>query len=221
MLRAMRWTTRPQPLLAAALSALVSTALGCSGCGDGAAPEPRTPGQGRAGAAAPVLHERAGGVAAPGDTHPHAPPSPRLAASPRVDLAANRARWHLYDGGLVIPVAAEGLRKYDVEYRSAWGDVRDADGARGRALRGKRAALTIPWEPGDGDGAATVTVRARGKGKLSVAGGKRRAAPQLLDGTWQTLTFELPAGALAEHEATLAVEAGRGVCMTRSTTEPN
>ncbi len=211
------WTMRTQLLSVATLAAAAH------GCGDGAAPDPRVPGQAREEAigAAPGA-DGDGTPAAPGDTHPHAPPPPRLAASPRVDLAANRARWHLYDGGLVIPVAAEGLRKYDVEYRSAWGDVRDADGVRGRALRGKRAALTIPWDPGDdgGDGAATVTVRARGKGKLSVAGGKRRAAAQALDGTWQTLTFELPAGALAEHEATLAIEAGKGTLVHSVTVAP-
>ncbi|MBZ0234155.1 MAG: hypothetical protein K8M05_17625, partial [Deltaproteobacteria bacterium] len=49
-----------------------------------------------------------------------AAPSVKLAASPRIDLDANRARWHVYDRGLVVPVDGEGLRKYDLAYRSPW-----------------------------------------------------------------------------------------------------
>src|SRR4051794_15498079 len=70
---------------------------------------------------------------------PVAPPAPpSLLASPRIDLRANLVRWHLYDRGLVIPVATESLRKYDLEYRSAWGALRDTDGHAGRALKGRK-----------------------------------------------------------------------------------
>jgi len=176
--------------------ALVLLAAACGG--DNAAPEPRLPGD--VGPRAPGEPPEPGDPAAP-----EPPPKPALAAAPRIDLLANRARWHLHDRGLVIPVASEGLRKYALEYKSPWGDVREADGQRGRAMKAGKATLTFP---SDADGAAQVIVRVRGSGKLTVNAGKKKLGAQALDGTWQELAFD--AEALARGETAVTIAAGKG-----------
>src|SRR5262249_14990783 len=94
-----------------------------------------------------------------------APPPPvALAAAPRIDLDANGPRWHLTDRGLVLPLAGEGLRKYDLAYRSPWGAATTVDGRPARSAGGK-AALAFPWL--DGDGAAELVLRGHGPGKVS------------------------------------------------------
>jgi arylsulfatase A-like enzyme len=123
-----------------------------------------------------------------------------LSDSPSIDLAANAVRWHLRDAGLVIPVATEGLRKYALEYRSPWGDVRTIDGQPGRALAGKKATLTIPWEAA---GPVRVAVVARGTGTLAVAGFGKAT----LDGTWQHIALD---GTLAAGEVSLTLSAPKG-----------
>src|SRR5687768_10699923 len=60
-----------------------------------------------------------------------APAGVTLAASPRIDLDANRPRWHVWDRGLVLEVAGEGLRKYDLAYRSPWRDPVTVERRRG------------------------------------------------------------------------------------------
>jgi arylsulfatase A-like enzyme len=80
----------------------------------------------------------------------------RLAAAPRIDLDANRARWHVWNRGLMIDVGGKGFAKYDLAYRSVW---------RAGRMKGK-AQVTFPWI--DGEGAADVIVRARGGGKLAL-----------------------------------------------------
>ena len=162
-------------------------------CADGQGPAPTSaPEPAPAAAPAPAAEPAPAAAAEPA-------PVP-LADSPTIDLAANAIRWHLHDAGLLVPVATEGLRKYALDYRSPWGDVRAVDGEPGRALTASKATLTIPW---DADGPARVVVRARGKGTLSVGKlGKRK-----LDGTWQDLAFE---GTLAAGEVVLALAAPRG-----------
>jgi hypothetical protein len=130
-------------------------------------------------------------------------PTPSLLPTPRIDLSSDLSRFHVHDRGLLVPIATESLRKYDLEYRSAWGAVRDTDGHHGRALRAARATLTIL-----SDGPAQILVRARGKGSLSLSAGRTKLGRAKLDGTWQELTFDapaLPAGNLA-----LTLEAPKG-----------
>ncbi len=145
------------------------------------------------------------GTAAP--AAPVAPPV-SLAASPRIDLDANRARWHVYDRGLVLPVAGEGLRKYDLAYRSPWREPMTVDGRRGRPAKGK-AALAFPWI--DGDGAATIVVHATGGGKVSVAlDGKKLGGGELSRG-WGEVRVDVAPGLLTGGEHVLTVEGSRAV----------
>jgi choline-sulfatase len=176
---------------------LAGAVLAAAACGDGETPRVARP------APPPALAPPPSDAPPPGEV----PPPPRLAATPRIDLAANAVRWHVYDAGLVVPVASEGLRKYDLEYRSPWGAVREVDGERGRVLGGRRATLTLPW---DGGGAAIVEVRARGRGRLALAAGRRALGRHALDGSWQVLRFAVPAGALPAGEAALTLEAPAG-----------
>jgi hypothetical protein len=132
------------------------------GCGSHTSPGPR---QDRVAPAGAVKPATPGAAPAP-PAAPPAPPPVALAASPRIDLDANRARWHIADRGLVLHLAGEGLRKYDLAYRSPWRATATVDGRRARVAAGK-ATLTFPWL--DDDGAAELVLRARGPGKGDIS----------------------------------------------------
>ncbi len=132
--------------------------------------------------------------------------APVLAAEPRLDLDANRARWHVHDRGLVIPIASEGLRKYDLAYKSPWGPVEVVGGAPGRRLKGK-ATLDLPWI--DGAGAAHLRVRARGPGKLSATLDRTRLGSATLPAGWSEVTVAVPAGVLTAGEHRLVLDGAR------------
>jgi arylsulfatase A-like enzyme len=143
-----------------------------------------------------------------------APVAPRvtLAASPRIDLDANRPRWHVWNRGLVLEVASEGLRKYDLAYRTSWRDRATAAGRTGRVLRGK-SALAFPWI--DGDGAATVIVHATGGGTLTVSlDGKKLGTAALSSGTWGPYVVNVAPGALGDGEHVLTVDGKRAIVAT-------
>ncbi len=142
-------------------------------------------------------------VATPGE---RASAGPVLAAAPRIDLDANQPRWHVVDRGLVIGVAGEGLRKYDLAYRSSWRDAVTVEGRPGRVSRGK-AVLTFPWI--DGDGAAIVSVRARGPGKVALALDGKRLGDAVLGAGWGEAQVDVPAGVLIAGEHTLTVDGKR------------
>ena len=144
-------------------------------------------------------------TAAPAPAAPAGPP-PTLAATPRLDLAANRARWHVYDRGLVLTVADEGLRKYDQSYRSPWSAVRGDGAGAYRTARGP-ATLTFPWTAGDGAGPVTAIVRGDNLARARLRLDGRPLPAPVVDGDRATVT--VPTG-LAPGEHTLTVE-GRDV----------
>jgi arylsulfatase A-like enzyme len=160
-------------------------------------------------AAAASLSKSLAGVA-PAVLAPLAPTPlrPALAASPRIDLDANRARWHVSDRGLVLPLAGEDLRKYDLDYRSVWRDPATVDGRRARVARGK-ATLTFPWHDADGGGAAELLLRARGPGKVTVALDGKKLGAADLDAGWGEARLAVPAGALTAGEHTLTLDGKR------------
>ncbi len=131
-----------------------------------------------------------------------------LADAPRFDLDANRARWHVYDRGLVIPIASAGLAPYDLAYRSPWGPIAVVDGEPGRTLKGK-ATLDLPWI--DGDGAAHLRLRARGPGKISAAIDRTRLGSATLPAGWADVELTVPAGVLTAGEHRLVVDGAKGV----------
>jgi arylsulfatase A-like enzyme len=188
---------RPRIALAIALVPLA--------CGDGAPPKaehpkPTTPGQPATRPPTPTSPD-------PGPVRP-APPA--LLAAPRLDLTANHVRFHLYDRGLVIPVAGEGMHLYDLDYKRPWGEVAEKGGEAGRGLRGKAASLTVPWV----GGAGTISVRARGTAsiKLSIDGKAAGSLAFAGDG-WSTATLDLPAALAAADHKLVFTPAGKGAAI--------
>jgi arylsulfatase A-like enzyme len=187
-------------------SAVTSTLTALTvACGShGGTPPPTGTADPRA-AAAPTPGATPPGTTVAAPDAPAAPPAVALVAAPRLDLDANRPRWHVYDRGLVLPIATEGLRKYDLAYRSPWSAVRGAGADAYRTLRGT-ATLTFPWTAPDGDAAAEVIVRGRGLGKLRITlDGRRLDAPVVADGEARVA---IPGGALTAGEHALTVAAG-------------
>ena len=95
----------------AVTSTLTALTVACGSHGGTPPPtgtaDPRT-------AAAPTPGANPPGTIVAAPDAPAAPPAVALVAAPRLDLDANRPRWHVYDRGLVLPIATEGLRKYDL-----------------------------------------------------------------------------------------------------------
>jgi arylsulfatase A-like enzyme len=131
-------------------------------------------------------------------------------AGPKMDLVASRALWHVYQQGLVIPLAGEGFRKYSQEYSTPWkGTVRAAE-KTGRVLGATAATLTFPWTAATDD--ATVFVRVHGEScgkKLSLRLNGKVLKNTTLESGWQQATASVPAKALVSGENTLAIATGK------------
>ncbi|HVK72860.1 MAG TPA: sulfatase [Kofleriaceae bacterium] len=182
-------------------------ALAAAGCGGQAPPHDTdtTPPVKTDGVLAP-----GGAPAAPAATGASAPAPPpiALAATPRIDLTANRPRWHVYDGGLVIPIAGAGLAKYELALKTAWTAPATIDGRAARTLRGP-ATLAFPWLALDGDGAAEIVVTARGPAKLTVALDGKKLGVATVAAGWGEARVAVPAGALTAGEHALTVDGKR------------
>jgi arylsulfatase A-like enzyme len=138
------------------------------------------------------------------------PAAPRLDESgPRVDLLANRAMWHLFQRGLVIPLGSEGFRKYTQEYTSPWRGVSKLQDRAGRVLGSTTSSLRFPW---DGEiGAATIVVRMSGDAgqRLSLRLNGRPLKPAALTSGWQAVAVNVPAGVLRVGENDLIIAVAR------------
>jgi hypothetical protein len=148
-------------------------------------------------------------AAAPSSSSPAKVPqstAPQLDESgPRVDLLANRALWHIYQRGLVIPFASEGFRKYSQEYTSPWRGVTKLQDRSGRVLGATTSTLRFPW---DGEtGTATIVVRTSGDGgqRLSLRLNGKPLKTVGLAGGWQAVAINVPAGVLRSGENDLAI----------------
>ena len=138
------------------------------------------------------------------------PAAPRLDESgPRVDLLANRALWHIFQRGLVIPFAGEGFRKYTQEYNSPWRGVSKLQDRAGRLLGSTASSLRFPW---DGEtGTATVVVRINGAvgQRLSLRLNGRPLKTAALASGWQTVPVSVPAGVLRVGDNDLGIAVAR------------
>jgi arylsulfatase A-like enzyme len=81
----------------------------------------------------------------------------------KIDLVANRLRFHRYDNGLHISFHDQSFRKYDNEYSSPWRI--ESDGAH---IAGGEATLNIPWTGGSMK--VTVVTTSTSKVKIAVDG---------------------------------------------------
>ena len=161
-------------------------------------------GLGCQGAPLPQAAQAAGTSAAQGTVQ--APQTSLDEAGPRVDLLANRDLWHLYQRGLVIPLASEGVRKYSQEYTSPWRGVSKVQDRAGRILGTLASNLRFPW---DGEvGAATIVVRVNGTGqRLSLRLNGKPLKTVTLSSGWQAVAIAVPTDLLrkGENELSLAV----------------
>ena len=116
----------------------------------------------------------------------------RLVDSPAIDLIDNRFQWHLYNSGLIIPVATEGFRKYSQEYRSPWSRRPvDIGGKRGRPLLGRSTVLRFPWQ---GSQATSLRLRLHGvasKQAVTITINNRRLPSTQVAATWSTMDISL------------------------------
>ena len=126
---------------------------------------------------------------------------------PRMELFANRTRFHLYDQGLVVRIASDDVFKYSLAYGGSWSDVIKLEGGSGRRVKNSPAVLTLPWSGGAGE----IRVSAQRNAKPRVRLGKRvlEAKPSqpadARDG-WNTFAFKLPETAAGQID--LSVEVG-------------
>ncbi|MBA2660662.1 MAG: sulfatase [Bradymonadaceae bacterium] len=128
-----------------------------------------------------------------------------LADFPSVDLIDNRHRWHLFQDGLVIPFASEGLRKYAQEYSRPFGPVVEVDGRRGRTLSRASALLRVPWTD-DQPTTARFFMHGGSPGQrvqLNVNG--KRAGVVEAPQAWSAVDIAIPAGFLRNGENELRV----------------
>ena len=192
---------RRRPLMTSLFTTLafVTGSVACNG-----SPTPTKPGA-RRHETQPVETAPVVDAANPTPPTPPAPPAVQLAAEPRIDLLDNRFRFHLYDEGLLVALASEGLRKYTQEYRRPWGGLVTLDSRVGRVLENDRATVRVPW--GD-SGVAFLRVRAHGvvKGQhvmINVNG--KRAGVAKLETAWQMVNVPVKAGLLRAGENEILV----------------
>jgi arylsulfatase A-like enzyme len=125
--------------------------------------------------------------------------APTLADQPRLDLDANRPRWHIVDRGLVLTIGGPGLAKYEIANRSAWSHTMEVDGHVVRKLTGK-ATLTFPWI----DASATrATVTGIGPAKLKLALDGKTVGAVTLPAGWSAQTIDVPGLSVGEHAITI------------------
>lgn len=123
-----------------------------------------------------------------------------------MDLVASAALWHLYRGGLVIPLVGEGFRKYSQEYNNPWKGVTRLGDQSGRVLGSTAATLHFPWR--EQAGSATLVVRLHGAscgGRLSLRLNDKPIKNTSVDPGWGRVLAEIPAGSLHRGENTLAI----------------
>lgn len=193
-----------------------------AGCGEKTSPpQPTSPARttddsGQTGAAENA--GQTGQTGAPAASTTGATPAVALADEPRIDLVHNRFLWHLAPagqapqdaGGVFVPVAAEGLRKYTQEYNNPWQQVIEVDGKPGRVLAARAATLRIPWSAQGGGAVVRMRVRGGTTGqKLSLDINGKRVANAGLEPGWQVASFDVGAGVLRAGENELRLFMGK------------
>lgn len=186
------------------MSRWAAIALLALGCADSKSGEPSRPTP----ATVPARVDDGSGSAGP-TGEPAAPPAPppvELADSPTIDLLANRYLIHAgASDSLIVPIAAEGARKYTQDYNQPWGDVVVVDGGRGRLLSRRSTTLRVPWHGGD---AGSIRIRAHGLvagQRLSVRVNGKKSGSLSLEAGWQTVSVAATGIAAGENEIGLYV----------------
>ncbi len=130
-----------------------------------------------------------------------AKPSVKLSEFPEINLVDNRYLWHVYRSGLLLPLASEGMRKYNHEYSRPWTSNRKYQGERGRVLSRRQSILRFAWF--DESTAAKLIVRVHGLAagqRASISLNGKSVANAKLEASWQSIELELPKGLLRKGE---------------------
>lgn len=137
------------------------------------------------------------------DVSAEAPTNPKveLADTPAINLVDNRYLWHVYRAGLLLPMASEGIRKYNHEYSRPWTSNKKHEGELGRVLAKRQSTLRFAWF--DESAAATLRVHVHGivagqRATISLNG--KNVANLKLEPSWQVAEVKVAKGALRQGE---------------------
>jgi arylsulfatase A-like enzyme len=129
-----------------------------------------------------------------------------FADSPGLDLVDNRYLWHVYRDGLLLPLASEGMRKYNHEYSKPWRGTAKVDGDFGRVLHGRQSVLQFGWFDEVPAGPATLRLRVHGLvagQRVSISLNGKSVSNTSLEATWQDVDVAVPKGLLRRGENAL------------------
>ncbi len=154
------------------------------------------------------------GIAAdcPDESSPQTPSQGvRIAAAPELDLVGNEHLWHVYRDGLLLPLAAEGMRKYNHEYSRPWKGNRSLDGETGRVLQSRQSVLHFGWFD-KAPASAVLRIRAHGLvsgQRVSISLNGKLVANANLDAAWQTIEVPVKPGLLRKGENALKLHVAK------------
>lgn len=179
-------------------------------CGDSApraeAPQPSSE--------AGLQAAQAGSVA--GNVQSEQSPTPTtqvsFADSPGLDLVDNRYLWHVYRDGLLLPLASEGMRKYNHEYSKPWRGTANVDGDFGRVLRSRQSVLQFGWFDEAPAGPSTLRLRVHGLvtgQRVSISLNGKSVSNTSLEATWQDVDVAVPKGLLRRGENALKLHVAK------------
>ncbi|MCP4446379.1 MAG: sulfatase-like hydrolase/transferase [Myxococcales bacterium] len=135
-----------------------------------------------------------------------------LADTPEVDLVANRFLWHLYRDGLLLPLASEGMRKYNHEYARPWKGNLKVAGTVGRVLAQRQSTLRFGWFDEVVAKGSVLRIRVHGLAsgqRVSISLNGKTVANTNLAAEWQDLRLPVPAGVLRKGENALKLHVGK------------
>jgi arylsulfatase A-like enzyme len=141
---------------------------------------------------------------------PAAPARIELAESPAIDLVSNRYLWHVYRSGLLLPMASEGMRKYNHEYARPWKHNVKHDGELGRVLGSRQSTLQFAWF----DSASAATLRMRVHGlvagqRVTVQLNGKTLANANLEASWDLVDVSVPPELLRQGENELKLHVAK------------
>ena len=136
--------------------------------------------------------------------------------APEVDLVANRFLWHVFRDGLVLPLASEGMRKYNHEYAKPWRGNVEHEGDVGRVLSSRQSVLQFGWFDKTPAGASTLRLRVHGLTsgqRVSISLNGKSVSNTSLEAAWQDVDVAVPAGLLRAGENELKLYVGNAVAV--------
>lgn len=133
-----------------------------------------------------------------------------LSSSPEINLVDNRYLWHVYRSGLLLPMASEGMRKYNHEYSRPWTSNRSLQGETGRVLSKRQSTLRFAWF--DESEAATLKARVHGLSpgqRVTISLNGKSLSNTTLEASWQSIEVKVPKALLRKGENELKLHVAK------------